>query len=109
MLNVRVYNKPTKKDKSLIKPKVEGEKSAMEVSKMSDNEKIDYAKKMATIYRDKGIKGGFRLPNSFKPNPPPTMRRPIVNPTPKPTPKAPVKNGGDLPPPPPPDTSGMII
>lgn len=80
-----------KKDKpKKQKPLIEGELTASEVYKMSPMDRMKYGKKMATEYRDKGIKGGFRLPPN--PNKPPIN---TVKPTPKPTPPPPtniVKN-----------------
>ena len=66
---------------------------------------LDYDKKMATIYRDKGM-------GTYKP-PPIITRRPMPEPAPKPKPLVkksiiPV-DSGELPSPPPPDSSGGIF
>lgn len=60
------YDKPKPKIPSGFVPKVKGELSPSEVNKMNEMDKINYAKNMATEYRDKGIKGGYRLPSMKK-------------------------------------------
>jgi len=93
-------NKPVIK-----KSKIVGEKSIQEYNKLGMDAQLDYDKKMATIYRDKGM-------GTYKP-PPIITRRPMPEPAPKPKPLVkksiiPV-DSGELPSPPPPDSSGGIF
>ena len=56
--------KPTPPPKNVFTPRVKGELSPKEIYAMPISKRIDYAKNMATLFKDKG---GYRLP----PPPPP--------------------------------------
>lgn len=59
----KVHNKPPQPPpkSNEFTPRVEGELSPKEIYSMPISKRIDYARKMATIFRDKGM-GGYRLP-----------------------------------------------
>ena len=80
----KVHNKQ-KPIPSGFKPKVDGELPPEEVYKMSPNDRMMYAKNMATKYRDNKL-GSYSLPpnpneKSVKPKPPPPEEmRKLLNP-----------------------------
>jgi len=108
---------PLKKQPKKLKEEISREA----YSKLSMDAQLDYDKKIATLYRDKGL-GAYRPPKrntkpnlsenyykkadksgiTFMPNPKPPPRQD------KPNPPVSVVSP-DLPPPPPPDTSGIIF